>query len=153
LVEGVFLKKMKKEKIKITKALKRKISSGIVNYPVGDFLIRLKNAAIAKKHDVVVKKTLLIYEVAKLLQKSGYINDIKEDDGNLYLKIAYIRKEPLLLDIRLVSKPGLRVYKSAKELEAHKGPSFIIISTSRGLMTNMQAVKANIGGEVIAEVI
>jgi small subunit ribosomal protein S8 len=144
--------KMKKEKTKTKIKESKKRSGGVINYPVGDFLIRLKNAAIAKKHEVVVAKTLLVYEVAKLLQKSGYIANIKEDTGDLKINLAYIKKEPVLLDIRLVSKPGLRIYKNVKDLAGYKSPSFLIMSTSKGLMTGSQALKSNVGGEVIAEV-
>ena len=143
---------MKKQTVKNTKRPKGNIISNVVNYPVGDFLIRLKNAAVANKHEIVVAKTLLIYEVAKLLQKSGYIASIKEEMGNLKINLAYIKKEPVLLNIRLISKPGLRIYKNVKDLEKYKSPSILIISTPKGLMTGSQALKSNVGGEVIAEI-
>lgn len=57
-----------------------------------------------------------------------------------------------MINIRLISKPGLRDYRSANDLRNHKGPAVLIVSTPRGLMTSRKAIKSNLGGEVIAEV-
>ena len=144
---------MKKQKSENKKEMSKYAGrSGVTNYPVGDFLIRIKNAAIAKNHDLVVTKTSLVKEVAKILEKSGYIINLREEGNNLLMNLTYIRKEPVLMDIRLISKPGLRVYKNVKGLKEHKGPSLLIVSTPRGLMTGSGALKSNVGGEIIAEV-
>jgi small subunit ribosomal protein S8 len=144
---------MKKEKSrnKIEKSMYAG-RSGVTNYPVGDFLIRIKNAAIAKNHDLVVTKTSLVKEVAKILEKSGYISSLREEGDNLSINLTYIKKEPVLMDIKLISKPGLRVYKNVKGIKEHRGPSLLIVSTPRGLMTGAEALKSNVGGEIIAEV-
>ena len=123
----------------------------ITNYPIGDFLIRIKNAALARNHDVVIDSTNLIKEVAKVLKKEGLLQEMKEDKGKLIVRLAYRRKEPVMLDIKLISKPGLRVYASADDLEKKKGPSTYILSTPQGVMTSKEAVKKRVGGEVIAE--
>ena len=144
---------MNKEKSKNKKEKSKSVGkSGVTNYPVGDFLIRIKNAAIAKNHDLVVTKTSLVKEVAKILEKSGYITNIREEGNNLSMNLTYIKKEPVIMDIKLISKPGLRVYKNVKELKEYRGPSILIVSTPRGLMTGSQALKSNVGGEIIAEV-
>src|SRR4030043_1173805 len=144
---------MKKQKPENKKEMSKYAGrSGVTNYPVGDFLIRIKNAAIAKNHDLVVTKTSLVKEVAKILEKSGYITNIREEGNNLSMNLTYIKKEPVIMDIKLISKPGLRVYKNVKELKEYRGPSILIVSTPRGLMTGSQALKSNVGGEIIAEV-
>jgi small subunit ribosomal protein S8 len=122
------------------------------NYPVGDFLIRVKNAALARQKQVVVAKTNIIAAVAKLLKEEGYLSEVVEEGGKLNIKLAYRKKEPVLLDIVLMSKPGLRVYMGADEMEERKGPAQIVVSTSKGLMTEGQAVKKRLGGEVIAKI-
>ena len=101
---------MKKQKSENKKEMSKYAGrSGVTNYPVGDFLIRIKNAAIAKNHSLVVTKTSLVKAVAKIMEKTGYIMNLKEDGNNLSLNLTYIKKEPVLMDIKLVSKPGLRV--------------------------------------------
>ena len=123
------------------------------NYPVGDFLIRIKNAALARRRDVEVAKTKFIKSVAQVLQKEGYLREIKEKDNKLIVSLAYKRKQPVLLDLKLVSRPGLRIYMKAEELASIKKPSFFILSTPKGVVSSRQAKKLGVGGEVIAEVL
>ncbi len=123
----------------------------ITNYPVGDFFIRIKNAALARNREFVVDNTKLIKEVAKVLKKAGFLQEVKEDKKRLTVHVAYQRKEPVVLDIKLVSRPGLRIYSSVDELEKKKGPSIYILSTPEGVMTSKEAIKKRIGGEVMAE--
>lgn len=123
-----------------------------ITYTIGDYLIRLKNTALAGKREVVSKETKIIKEVAKVLKIQGYLEQINSKDGLLESKLAYRNKKPVLFKVRLVSRPGLRVYKSADDLEDVKGPSILIVTTSKGVMTHKEAIKARIGGEVIAEV-
>jgi small subunit ribosomal protein S8 len=126
---------------------------GLINYPVGDFLIRIKNTSIAGKKTVITKKTSLIVDVAKTLKKLGFLESIEMDKENITVKIQYQNKQPLLTDIKLVSKPGLRIYKSADELEKIKKPTFLIITTSKGVLSKDEALKNRVGGEVIAEIL
>lgn len=124
-----------------------------MNYPIGDFLIRLKNMALAGRKTVEVRSSKLIKAVAHILQKEGYLENVAETKGELSANLTFHKKSPVLVDIKLISKPGLRIYMGREELEAKKGPSFFIISTSRGLMTTREALKKGLGGEVIAEVL
>ncbi len=124
----------------------------MTNYPVGDFLIRVKNAALARKRDVVVMNTKLINEVAKVLKKEGFLDEIRESKGELLASLVFRKKEPILLGIKLVSKPGLRIYMGVDELKMRRGPSVFIISTPKGVMSSDEAKKKRLGGEVIAEV-
>jgi small subunit ribosomal protein S8 len=134
--------------------LKRRVGKmAKTNYPVGDFLIRLKNAALARQREVEVDVTKLIKAVAVVLKEEGYLESIKEKDGKLIVRLTYRRKKPVLINLKLVSKPGLRIYQSADELTSRKGPSFLILSTPKGLMSSREAIKKRLGGEVMVEIL
>lgn len=123
-----------------------------VDYPVGDFLIRVKNAAKVRQRELAVAKTKAVRAVAEVLKKEGILESVTEKKGELIVKLAFRRKEPVLLDLRLVSKPGLRIYMGVEELEKVKKPSILILSTSKGVMPSGKALKMRLGGEVIVEV-
>ena len=124
----------------------------MTNYPVGDFLIQIKNAGLAKRRSVTVPKTKLIHSVAKVLVKEGYLTEVVAEKNLLRVQLSYRKKEPVLLDLKLVSRPGLRIYKKAEALKRQKGASFLIVSTPQGIVSSRQAVKQNRGGEAIAEI-
>ncbi len=123
-----------------------------INYSIGDFLIRIKNATLARKKEFEVDNTKLIESVAGVLKKVGILTEVKKKEGKLIIKPAYRKKEPVLMDLKLVSRPGLRIYMSADELAAERGPHFFILSTSKGAMTSFDAIKKRIGGEVIVKI-
>jgi small subunit ribosomal protein S8 len=122
------------------------------NYPVGDFLIRIKNALLSGKREVSVGSTKLIKEVAKTLKREGFLSEVSEKKGKLTVKLMIRAKEPVLMDLKLISKPGLRIYMRVDELEAIKGPEVYILSTAQGVMSSKEAIKKRVGGEVIAKV-
>ena len=126
--------------------------TNMTNYPIGDLLIRIKNTVMAKNDETVAPHTKFNFNMAKSLQKAGYLSEVSTKDGEIKMKLAQSHKEPVLIDIKLVSKPGRRVYASAQEIEKKKGPSIFIISTPKGILTSMEAVKAGIGGEIVAEI-
>lgn len=126
--------------------------SGNVNYPIGDFLIQIKNAALAVKGEISVEKTKFIKSVAITLKKEGYLTDVKDEAGILTVTLAFHKKEPLLLGLKLVSRPGLRIYMSADDIENQRGPEMLIISTPKGVMSAKEAIKKRLGGEVIVKV-
>jgi small subunit ribosomal protein S8 len=125
----------------------------ITNYPVGDFIARIKNAALADVKEVRVGKTKLVKAVAQALKREGFLSEVKEDGGKVVVNLAYAKKEPILIDIILVSKPGLRIYETVEEIESKKGPEIYIISTPKGVLSSNEAIKKNVGGEVIAKVL
>jgi len=137
---------------KTNKNSKRRSNVAGLNYPVGDFLIRVKNAGLARNKTVEVGYTKLIAEVAKVLKDKKILDEVDVKDQKVITRLAYIKKEPVLIDVKLISKPGLRVYGGAAEIEKIKSPSFLIISTSKGVMSDRDAVKKNLGGEFIAEI-
>ena len=132
---------------------KKQKSKGNINYPVGDFLVRLKNACMAKHKSVSTDATKLIKAVAEVLKKEGYLDSVEEKDGKVNVVLTYRKKEPVMLDVKLVSKPGLRIYMTKEDVERKKGPTTLILSTSRGLMSSKEAIKKSIGGEAIAEIL
>lgn len=134
-------KQVKKEDVKLTS-----------NYPIGDFLIRIKNAALVNKKDVEMRRTNLVEAVAKKLKNAGFLNEVKIKGDKLTISLRYVSKRPVLIDLKLVSKPGLRIYMSADDLEGVRSPSTFIISTPKGIMTTKEAIKQRVGGEVIVEI-
>ncbi len=122
------------------------------NYPVGDFLIRIKNTAMAKNKSLEYKAEKQIVAVAEALKKLGFLNEVKKEKNTLIVSLAYKNKKPVIMNIKLISKPGLRVYKGVDEIELKKGPSTYLISTPKGIISSKEAIKARVGGEVIAEI-
>ncbi len=126
----------------------------MVNFRIGDFLIQIKNAARAHRHEVVVRATKNLVATAQVLKKIGYLSDVTVADGVLTVRLAYHKKQPILMDVKLVSTPGLRVYMDAPTLTMRKKKtSILLVSTSHGVMSDKEAIKIGQGGEVYAELI
>ena len=123
------------------------------NYPVGNFLIKLKNAKLIDRKEIFYPSNKLVYEVAKKLKDLGFLETVEKEDGKMKVSLSYHKKEPVVISIKLVSRPGLRIYKSVRELEEKKGPSIYILTTNKGILSHKEAIKKNIGGEVIAEIL
>lgn len=122
------------------------------NYLIGDFLIRVKNTAMAKNKTLTIKASKQIVAIAEALKKAGFLDGIKNEKGKLTLSLTYKDKKPRLMNVKLVSKPGLRIYLGVDEIEKKKGPSIFLISTPKGVISSLQAIKERVGGEVIAEI-
>ncbi|MEF9984970.1 MAG: 30S ribosomal protein S8 [Malacoplasma sp.] len=124
--------------------------------PISDLLVRLKSSVKSKKSTVVVNSSKLIKNILKILKIEGYIQDfnIKKIENNKEETLVFLKYKNNISSIsglRQISKPGLRIYKEAKELpKVLNGLGIAIISTSDGLMTDKIARSKNIGGEVIA---
>ena len=125
----------------------------MTNYPVGDFLIRVKNAALGRNKVVAFPKTKMVVSLAQALKKEGFLDEVKAVKGELTVRLSYQKKEPVLLDIKLISKPGLRVYMNANELAKIRKPSIVLVSTPKGILNAKLAAKQRLGGEIIAEVL
>ena len=122
------------------------------NYPIGDFLIRIKNAVQAKNREVSDASSSKKLAIAKALEKAGFIEDVKTKDGILSLSLVFSHKSPILMDIKLVSKPGKRVYYKLSDIQSKRGPSIFLVSTPKGILTTKGAKKEGAGGEIIAEI-
>lgn len=119
--------------------------------PVADALIRIKNGYMVGKVEVWVRFSNLTLRIMKLLQKHGYIDSVKQKEGKLLVTLKYNGRVPALTDIKRVSKPSLRVYKGVRELPSVlNGLGVAIISTPKGVLSDREARKAKVGGEVLA---
>ncbi|MBD3251783.1 30S ribosomal protein S8 [Candidatus Uhrbacteria bacterium] len=126
--------------------------------PIADFLTRIRNAQAAKKEMVVAPSSKLKRHIANILLTEGYVQDVREEtDGpkkQIIVTLKYDQKTPKIQEIRRVSKPGLRIYRKAHELPRVVSDfGFAIISTSAGVMTNKEARRRKLGGEVLCEVV
>lgn len=126
-----------------------------MNYPIADFIIRIKNSALSKRREVILPFSNINKEIGKVLVKEGFLESIKEDgkDAKRQLKavVAYDNRLPVLTDVEVISKPSLRVYYPAKRIMdiGKRGRRKVIVSTNQGVMTAMDANKKGLGGEVL----
>jgi len=126
----------------------------MTNYPIGDYLIRIKNAAKAQDREVTTQTSRFIEAIAKKLKEIGILESLEVKDGQIVSRLAFHKKAPMLLDLKLVSRPGLRKYMTVEGLERRrrKNASILIISTPLGVVSSKEATKKKVGGEVIAEI-
>ena len=128
----------------------------VVTDTIADMLTRIRNANQMRYETVEVPSSNIKKEVAKILKEEGYIKDYKVKDdntqGTIVLTLKYTdKKERVITGLKRISKPGLRVYAKAEEIpKVLNGLGIAIISTSKGIMTDKEARKENIGGEVLA---
>ncbi|KKR92002.1 MAG: SSU ribosomal protein S8P [Candidatus Woesebacteria bacterium GW2011_GWA1_41_13b] len=125
----------------------------MVNDPVSDLIIRIKNGYRANLLEVRSPWSTMRERVAKVLLENKFIEKITHEDDELVIALKYNGKVPVLTDIRRVSKPGVRIYTKVKKLPRVLGGLGInILSTPKGVMSDKQAKKLNVGGEIIAQV-
>ena len=126
--------------------------------PIADMLTRIRNANQNRAKDVTMPSSKMKETIARILKDEGYISDFsieKNDVQNvLTLTLKYSKnKERVITGLKRISKPGLRVYASAEEIPyVLNGLGIAIISTSKGVMTDSEARKQQVGGEVLAYV-
>ena len=124
--------------------------------PIADLLTRIRNAQSSKHETVKVPASNMKKAICQILFDEGFIkNFVVEEDGKqgmITINLKYtINREGAIKGIKRVSKPGLRIYSNAEELpKVMKGLGIASVSTSKGIMTDAQARKENIGGEVLA---
>jgi len=130
----------------------------VMTDPVADLLTRLRNANQAQHESVSLPSSKLKTHIAEILEREGYIAGWKVDDARvgktLTLDLKYgPNRERSIVGIKRVSKPGLRVYAKSTEIpNVHGGLGVAILSTSSGLLTDKEATKKGVGGEVLAYV-
>ena len=128
----------------------------VVTDPIADMLTRIRNANQLRYKEVLVPTSKLKLEIANILKNEGYINGYKvesTDKGSMMnIELKYgAKKERVITGLKRISKPGLRVYAKKEEIPTVlNGLGIAIISTSKGLMVDREARKANLGGEVLA---
>jgi len=117
---------------------------------ISDFLTRIRNGYMAHNEEVSVPSSKVVLNLAKAMEENGYISSVETKDKDLVVKLKYDGKEPVLTGIQRISKPSMRVYSTKKDLPVVMGGMGIaILSTPGGLMTNKEAKKVGVGGEVI----
>lgn len=125
--------------------------------PIADMFIRIKNAQMVKKPSVSMPSSKIKLAIANLLKSEGYITDFQcETQGvkaSLTVFLKYYLNKPVIDSLKRISRPGLRIYRSASQLpKVVDGLGVAMISTSKGLMTDKAARALGQGGEIIATV-
>jgi small subunit ribosomal protein S8 len=130
----------------------------MVNDPIGDLIARIKNAAARGRSKVLTPASKMRARLLDVLADEGYIRGyaLVEKPGafpEFEIELKYFDNEPVIVEIRRVSKPGRRVYSSIKDLKPVKnGLGISILSTPQGVMSDTAARDANVGGEVLCRV-
>jgi len=125
----------------------------MVNDSLSDLVARVKNGYRANLVEITLPWSRVRQAVLEVLKKSGYVEDVTRQDTELTVKLKYHGQEPAIVDIRRVSKPGVRIYTGARELsKITRGLGIGVISTPQGIMSHREAKKLNVGGEVICKV-
>lgn len=125
--------------------------------PIADMLTIIRNAQAVLKETAVVPYSEIKFEIAKVLKKENFIGEIekkgKKVRKTIEIKLKYKDKEPAISGLKRVSKPGQRIYTGAGKIKGIRGGyGMAIISTSKGLMTDKEARKQNLGGEILCKV-
>ena len=130
----------------------------VVSCPIADMLTRIRNANQMRYEEVSMPTSKIKQEIASILKSEGFIVDFKVEKGDvqdtLVLTLKYgEKKERVISGLKCISKPGLRVYAKSDNIpRVLNGLGIAIISTSKGVMTDKEARKVNVGGEVLAYV-
>ena len=125
--------------------------------PIADMLTRIRNANQALHPEASMPSSRMKEQIARILAEEGYVDSYAVEDARvgreLKVRLRYVDRDPVLKGIRRVSKPGRRVYEGARDIgRVRGGLGIAIVSTSDGLMTDREARRRNVGGEIICEV-
>ena len=125
--------------------------------PISDLLTRIRNGLQVKKTKIVCPASKMKVAILKVLKDEGFIRDfvvIEDEKGKVIeISLKYHYGEPAIREIVRISKPGMRIYSSVKNMPVYKNNMGVsIVSTSKGVMTNFKAKEINIGGEVLCRV-
>ena len=127
---------------------------GVITDPIADMLTRIRNGLLARHAQITVPASRMKLEIARILKAEGFITDFQVDKDHpevMRIQLRYgDRKEGIITGLRRISRPGLRIYARREGLPRVRGGlGMAILSTSRGVMTDREARKAGIGGEVL----
>ena len=125
--------------------------------PIADILIRIKNAQAVKKETILVPFSKLKQEMARVLKQAGFILDYEKKgrtvvNKKLEIKLKYSNSFPVISSTKRISKPGQRIYIKHNEIFSKGRGILQIISTSKGIMSDADARKSKLGGEVLCEI-
>ena len=130
----------------------------MVNDSIADLLTRIRNAQTARHETVSVETSIMKKSIVQILLDEGYISSFEEVDNgkskDIVITLKYVNKnQKVITGLKRISKPGRRIYASCAELpKVLNGLGIVIVSTSKGVMTDREARKLGIGGEVLAYV-
>ena len=125
--------------------------------PIGDMLARLKNSQKRNHKKIELPSSKFKAKIAEILKSEGYIIDYEvkseQNKANLHISLKYSSGNPVISSIERISKPGRRIFSSAESLpKVNNGLGIAIISTPKGVMTDIDARKQRVGGEIICKV-
>ena len=126
--------------------------------PIGDMFTRIRNGQLRSLNSVAIPSSKFRKNILEILKNEGYIKDyfIEKTENNktsLKITLKYFEGDPVIKEIKRISKPGRRVYSRATSIpKIQNGLGMAIISTSQGVMSDIEARKNNIGGEIICKV-
>ena len=126
--------------------------------PIGDMLTRIRNGQMRSLSNISVPFSTFRSKILEVLKKEGYIINFKIDKDKenkkfLFVDLKYYEGRPVIREITRVSKPGRRVYSRANSIpRVHSGLGLAILSTSKGVMSDSEAIKNNLGGEIICRI-
>ncbi|MEC9439790.1 MAG: 30S ribosomal protein S8 [Myxococcota bacterium] len=129
-----------------------------VNDPIADLLTRIRNAQLARHAEVTIPGSKLKYEIAKILDRHGYVEATSWSDEGLQGQITIVLRynennDPMIRELKRISKPSRRVYVGVGDIPSVlNGLGIAILSTSRGVITGKEAKAANVGGELLCSV-
>ncbi len=126
--------------------------------PIGDMLSRIRNGQMRSLSKIDIPYSNFRFKILEVLKKEGYIINYKLTDNKVTNKtivvdLKYYEGQPVIKEIKRVSKPGRRVYSRAGSIpRVHSGLGVAILSTSKGVMSDAEAIKNNLGGEIICRI-
>ena len=125
--------------------------------PISDLLIRLKNASRAGHEVVRLPYSKMKAQIAAILMEEGYLTTVEKVDGTplatLELGLKYVGRSPAMSDVKLLSKPGRRLYTNVKDIPRTLGDYGVtIVSTNKGVLSDKSARQQNVGGELICQI-
>lgn len=127
-----------------------------MSYQIGNFLIQIKNAALARKRSVVLPYSKRNEAIGKILVKEGFLESLKREEKdkkkNLVGLLRYEKRNPVLTGVTIISKPSLRVYQKKGMSGKNRGFGTLIVTTSKGIMSGKDAKKQHVGGELLCRV-
>tara|TARA_Y100000817_G_C16461424_1_gene369504 strand:+ start:133 stop:531 length:399 start_codon:yes stop_codon:yes gene_type:complete len=126
--------------------------------PIGDMLTRIRNGQMRSLDKINIPYSNFRLKILEVLKNEGYIIDFKTDKSDenkklIKVDLKYYEGRPVIREIKRISKPGRRVYSRADSIpRVHSGLGLAILSTSKGVMSDSEAIKNNLGGEIICRV-
>lgn len=125
--------------------------------PIADLIIQIKNSFMVGKGEIVVPYSKVKKSIAEILMNENYLESVEVVDGKPFAQIKivlrYVGRVPAITDVKRLSKPGRRLYVGAKSIpRALGGYGITVLSTNKGIMTDKEARKQNLGGELLCQV-